>query len=415
MANTVNLDKITEYQDSREEEEVKIRGLATMIRNAKHLIIFTGAGISTSANIPDFRGPNGVWTCQAKGVTAPEGVPLVQAVPTECHKFLKQLVDQGKCKFIVSQNIDGLHRRSGVSPGKLSELHGNCFLEVCWQCGASYDHEVEVHGSGQNNKNCEECKSRVPHFCHCTGNKCAACGGRLKDSIIHFQENLPPQAIRDAMTQAKKADACIVLGSSLTVSPACDIPKIVAKRGGQLAIVNMQETPLDHLATLRLYSKTDEVSTGVANALAELGDDDTTSASSGGDVSSAPETVAAVRSSAPPVPVAASLSVGNTHEMLDTVSEGGENAHLWRMEVRSPDGTPDLMKVASVTYTLHPTFTPNVVAVFASEANPTCRLSRKGWGTFQVGVLVNLRSGRQVRVKHDLCFANGGSFTTVDL
>ena len=125
-----NLEEFKEQGDVALRE--KVRQLAGLFKDAKRVIVFTGAGISTSASIPDFRGPNGVWTRQAQGRAAPKGVSLVQAVPTYTHMALAALLSRGAVRHIVSQNVDGLHRRSGVARDALSELHGNCYLEQCW-------------------------------------------------------------------------------------------------------------------------------------------------------------------------------------------------------------------------------------------------------------------------------------------
>eukprot|EP00696_Hemimastix_kukwesjijk_P014529 gnl/Hemi2/28544_TR9457_c0_g1_i1.p1 gnl/Hemi2/28544_TR9457_c0_g1~~gnl/Hemi2/28544_TR9457_c0_g1_i1.p1 ORF type:complete len:458 (-),score=132.97 gnl/Hemi2/28544_TR9457_c0_g1_i1:220-1593(-) len=267
MADTVDLNNITEYHDSAEELEQKVKELATLVRGSQHVIFFTGAGISTSAQIPDFRGPNGVWTRQAQGGPAPGGVKITQATPTLCHMALAELVHRGTAKYIVSQNIDGLHRRSGIPADRISELHGNCYLELCWECNTEYLRTFDVSEfGGVGGTGCPVCLKRVPHFCHCTARRCA-CGQRLKDSIIHFRENLPVDALAKGFDHAAKADLCIVLGSSLTVSPACHIPRDVEKNGGKLVIVNLQATPYDGRACLRLHAKTDEVMAGLMGEL----------------------------------------------------------------------------------------------------------------------------------------------------
>jgi len=108
----------------------------------------------------------------------------------------------------------------------------------------------------------------VPHYCHCTARRCAGCGRRLKDSIIHFGESLPPKALTDGFANAKAADICIVLGSSLTVSPASDMPRLCGERkGAKLIIVNLQETPLDSKAAVVVHARTDQF---MAMLLSEL-------------------------------------------------------------------------------------------------------------------------------------------------
>lgn len=112
--------------------------LATWIRQVKHFVAFTGAGISTSAGIPDFRGPQGVWTLRARGEFPKSRQSTLSAVPTTGHMALVGLEQAGLLKFLISQNTDGLHRRSGFPPEKLAELHGNSNLEQCRTCKREY-------------------------------------------------------------------------------------------------------------------------------------------------------------------------------------------------------------------------------------------------------------------------------------
>jgi len=263
MADTVDLNNITEYHNSEAELEKGIQELVELIKTSKHTIFFTGAGISTSASIPDFRGPNGAWTRKAQGKQPPSSVPITQAIPTSCHMSIASLLEENQAQYVISQNIDGLHRRSGVPATKISELHGNCYLETCWHCPKEFLRTYDVSSKMiyRNAQSCGECRDRVPHFCHCTARKCPDCPSHpaLKDSIIHFKENLPMKALQSAFEHGKKADLCIVLGSSLTVSPACQIPQETVKNGGKLVIVNLQKTPLDRFAHLRLFAKTDDV------------------------------------------------------------------------------------------------------------------------------------------------------------
>jgi NAD-dependent SIR2 family protein deacetylase len=382
MANTVDLNEITEFFDEPHILNEKLNTLAKLIIASRSMTVFTGAGISTSAQIPDFRGPQGVWTCQAKGIDCPAGVSLTQATPTDCHLFIKDLVADGKIQYVTSQNIDGLHRRSGIPRKNLSELHGNCFLEVCWQCNADYERLYEVSAHGGDNSKCPECKARVPHFCHCTKRKCDNCSSRLKDSVIHFGENLPTEALELANSNAKQSDLCVVFGSSLRVSPACDIPKITKKKGGKLVIINLQTTPLDKLADIRIFAKTDEV----CNVLRQL----------------------LQRASAPPShavlpglkPTKLQLRVGNTHAVKSTSDPGDEAVHEWKVFVEASSDRASAIK--EVRFTLHPTFSPNVISV----TQPPFVLSRLGWGTFNVGIDVVVIDGetRMTHVDHQLNF-----------
>eukprot|EP01084_Bolivina_argentea_P191572 329070_1 len=163
---------------------------------------------------------------------------------------LVELNNQNILKYLISQNVDGLHRRSGFNPNCLSELHGNANLELCKACGKQYLRDYNV---GNPSNNCDN---------HFTGRRCKnkirkskqICNGRLYDTIINFGDDLRDYAWKPAETNAEKADLCLVLGSSVTVSPAADLPEMVPK----LCIVNLQKTPLDNLCDVRIHAKCDD-------------------------------------------------------------------------------------------------------------------------------------------------------------
>jgi len=260
MAYTAHKDpeQVKEHFDDEATFIQKANQLVELIKKSKHFIVFTGAGISTSAGIPDFRGPEGVWTLKAqnKTRTAPT-ISTTKAMPTSSHMSLVELERRDILKFLISQNCDGLHRRSGFSQEKIAELHGNSNIEVCSNCGkeylrdykavAPYTHSVHDHRTGRN---------------------CVLCNGELVDTIINFGENLPANAIEAGYSHSEKADLCLVLGSSLTVSPACNMPEIVGKSAmGKLVICNLQNTPLDPVAAIKIYSKSDDLMKFVMKAL----------------------------------------------------------------------------------------------------------------------------------------------------
>jgi len=167
-----------------------------------------------------------------------------------------KLVGEGRMQYVISQNVDGIHRKSGIHPSKLSELHGNTNLEFCCWCGKEYLRDFDCcHGSAAAS--------------HETGRRCSVpgCNGPLLDTIIHFGENLPKEDLEQAYKECGQADLIVCLGSSLTVSPANDLPKKVAQHGGELVIVNLQRTPLDNMSTLRIHGRTDEVMIGVMQEL----------------------------------------------------------------------------------------------------------------------------------------------------
>jgi len=241
-----SLEEIKEFIESDDEIEKKAQQCAQQIKNAKHVIFFTGAGISTSTGIPDFRGPEGAWTlAKYGGQRKAPTVSTLKAIPSKSHMAIVELLKRGHAKYLISQNTDGLHRRSGVPPNQISELHGNSNMEVCKKCKKEYLRDGRV-------------RNAKGVFEHDTGRTCddQKCGGALMDTIINFGENLPEKPLKLAYENAKKADLCISLGSSLTVSPANDMPELVGTKH-HLTIVNMQKTPLDHLSDIRVFGKID--------------------------------------------------------------------------------------------------------------------------------------------------------------
>jgi NAD-dependent SIR2 family protein deacetylase len=248
-----------EYFDSPEELDSKVSQLAAWIRASSHFVAFTGAGISTSAGIPDFRsgyntvlptGP-GCWEKLAQGKTPAKPkirTEMLKAIPTPTHMAITKLMDEGLLKFLISQNVDGLHRRSGVDPARLAELHGNTNLERCKKCHKEYLRDYRVR------------TAKKVHD-HDTGRNCddPACRGMLMDSIINFGENLVEEILDAGFENSEKADLCLAMGSSLTVTPAADMPRQTRRKGGRLVIVNLQRTPLDSMATLKINAFCDTV------------------------------------------------------------------------------------------------------------------------------------------------------------
>ncbi|XP_064404500.1 NAD-dependent protein deacylase sirtuin-6-like [Halichondria panicea] len=260
MASTIRSEEDTkEFFDSPEELETKVSQLADWIRQSKHFIVFTGAGISTSAGIPDFRsgintkletGP-GAWELRAKGIGRDirkhKTTSVTKAIPTPTHMSFVQLMEKGILHAVVSQNCDGLHRRSGLPTSRLYELHGNSNVEKCNKCKREYLRDFRT-------------RTAMAVYGHKTGRKCddPACRGDLEDTIINFGESLPVVTLEDSFDHSEKADICLAMGSSLTVTPAANIPENVGQRN-ILVIVNLQRTPLDHRAAMRINGKCDDV------------------------------------------------------------------------------------------------------------------------------------------------------------
>lgn len=237
--------------DSEDVLAQKVDRLADMVRSSQHFVAFTGAGISTSAGIPDFRGPSGKWTREAQGLKPLKGVSVVDAFPTSAHMALVELCRRGVLKYIISQNCDGLHRRSGLPASAISELHGNCWVEICEDCGQQFFRDFKC------NRRTKEggAKNPTDHF---TGRFCY-CSGRLLNSTIDFGQRLPERPLERAQEHSHRADLHLALGSSLRVAPACTQPKNTARNGGTLVICNLQKTPLTDMAALHIYAKTDTV------------------------------------------------------------------------------------------------------------------------------------------------------------
>mmetsp|Transcript_9984 Transcript_9984/g.34990 ORF Transcript_9984/g.34990 Transcript_9984/m.34990 type:complete len:447 (-) Transcript_9984:173-1513(-) len=270
MAETAHKSKAAakEYFDPIEVREAKVKLLAKWIRESDHFTAFTGAGISTSTGIPDFRsgmdtvletGP-GVWELRAKKQARSaraKTTSTLKAIPSVTHMALVQLEREGHLKFLVSQNTDGLHLRSGFPPEKIAEVHGNSNKETCRACGQVYLRDFRCRVARGSKK-------------HATGRMCQmpGCKGKLYDSIINFGENLPEREINLGFAHTAESDVCLCLGSSLTVTPAADMPEQVGNRKGRhLVIVNLQRTPLDHKADLVIHAKCDDVMSQLAREL----------------------------------------------------------------------------------------------------------------------------------------------------
>ncbi len=226
---------------------------AGLLRDARRILVFTGAGISTESGIPDFRGTDGVWTkfsaedfmldryvaersVRVRAWASRFPKMFGNAEPNDAHHAVTDLWKKGRLVGCVTQNIDGLHQAAGLPQEAIAELHGNADGIACFQCGAPHDPaEIEQRWiSGDVDPHCDNC------------------GGILKSTVVFFGEMLPHQEVDLANKWASDADAVIAVGSSLSVYPAAYVPLDVASRGAPFIIINNSPTDLDSVASTRL-------------------------------------------------------------------------------------------------------------------------------------------------------------------
>jgi mono-ADP-ribosyltransferase sirtuin 6 len=211
----------------------RIETLAKLLFETRYPVFFTGAGISTESGLPDFRGPDGMWTRRDKGLPPKPGSPWDSVEPNSGHLALAELQKMGKLKFLISQNVDNLHLKSGIRPDLLAELHGNLTKLRCPRCGETYD-----KSSGKTN---------------------CPCGGTLTSSVVDFGQSLPEKDLFLSYEHSRKSDLFVVVGSSLVVTPAADMPREALRAGAQLVIINAGDTPFDRYAYLRFWEKIGDV------------------------------------------------------------------------------------------------------------------------------------------------------------
>lgn len=218
-----------------------------MILAAKHIVVHTGAGISTSTGIPDFRGPTGVWTLEQKKIKPKFDIDFQSAVPSKTHRALKLLMDRGYIHFIISQNIDGLHLRSGIPRNNLAELHGNFFVSECPKCKQKFVRSSPVPTVGLKPIG-ETCLSRS-----------RSCRGKLIDTILDWEGSLPDDDLELSIMHSTLADLNIGLGSSFQIMPSGKLPLRNKKYGGKFALVNLQPIKLQKSADLSIHTYVDDI------------------------------------------------------------------------------------------------------------------------------------------------------------
>ncbi|HMG28374.1 MAG TPA: NAD-dependent deacylase [Acidimicrobiia bacterium] len=240
----------------------ELDAVATWIRDARQIVVLTGAGISTESGIPDFRGPQGVWTKNPEAektatlhfyVSDPEirkkawqnrlRSEMWKAEPNAGHKALADLERKAALHSLVTQNVDGLHQAAGTSPERVIEIHGNVHEVKCLSCsfrGPMPETLERVHGGEEDPR-------------------CLGCGGILKSATISFGENLVPADLDRAQRAAQDSDLFLAVGSSLTVYPAAGLPEVALAAGARLVVMNAQDTPFDRYSAVVISHQLGEV------------------------------------------------------------------------------------------------------------------------------------------------------------
>lgn len=233
--------------------ERDIDRIAEMIKISSYIVVFTGAGISTESGLSDFRGKDGIWTRKDKGLPPKHGKHFDEVNPNEAHYAIKELQDLGIMKFLISQNVDNLHLESGIDSSLIAELHGNYKLMKCIECDERFSRvevkwDRELHGRGYRT---EPQQANHP--------VCLECGGRIISAVVNFNDPMPETEMKISKEHAAKCDLMLVIGSSLSVQPASNFPRKAKKNGAQLIIINIDSTPQDDLADIRVTHKAGDI------------------------------------------------------------------------------------------------------------------------------------------------------------
>jgi len=252
--------------------EQKINQIAQMIASSKKIVVFTGAGISTESGIPDFRGPQGLWTkVDPNDYTIDkflnseatrkkmwqrmrEGGLMADVQPNRAHHAIVELEKMGKLSSVVTQNVDNLHQKAGNSQHLIYELHGNMQRIVCLKCHKRYPMEIA--------------KQDVPSPDFVLS--CESCNGILKPDVVLFGEMLPQDVLARATQEARSCDLLIVIGSTLFVYPAAYMPLYAKQSGAKIVIINLGPTEQDDIADVRIDAPAGETMSQIMNKLKDI-------------------------------------------------------------------------------------------------------------------------------------------------
>ncbi len=227
--------------------------LETLLEECTRAVVFTGAGISTESGIPDFRSPGGIWSKFApvyfQDFVASEEArreawrrkmvvdrDMQEAKPNRGHRAVAELVRREKASCVITQNIDGLHQKSGIPEARIVELHGNSTYAACLDCGSRHELEPILEDFARD--------ETLP--------VCGACGGIVKTATVSFGQAMPQAAMHRAEKETLECDLFLAIGSSLVVYPAAGFPVLAKRNGARLVIINREPTDLDGLADLVL-------------------------------------------------------------------------------------------------------------------------------------------------------------------
>lgn len=242
------------------EKNTLVQQASRLIREAEYCVALTGAGISTASGIPDFRSPgSGIWTkyspMEVASLSAfryhpdrfydwirPYVKRLYQAQPNPAHLALARLEERGFLNSVITQNFDALHQKAGSS--MVIEVHGTYRSLTCLGCYRQIQATKQFFADFLNSED-------NPH--------CSHCGNLLKPDIILYEEQLPSQTWRSAKKEISRSDVLLILGSTLTVTPVCDLPLATLNNGGKLIILNRTSSHLDHLAAVFIQGELEEL------------------------------------------------------------------------------------------------------------------------------------------------------------
>lgn len=252
--------------------EGKIREAAGLIAGARNVVVFVGAGLSTESGIPDFRSPGGVWdrydpedfyfqnflsresSREKYWQMATEMYEAMKdAKPNAGHLAIAELERLGKLDCLITQNIDGLHFKAGNSGEKVLELHGTAMHVTCLSCQKRYERgPIQERVAGGE---------RAP--------RCDSCGGFLKPATISFGQSMPERETAEAYRRSGSCDLFIVIGSSLVVHPAAQMPVVAKRAGAKLVIVNRDETACDDMADIIIKGQAGPIMAGILKEVRE--------------------------------------------------------------------------------------------------------------------------------------------------